>query len=97
MDEKKIDWTKVVITGLALLLVTSILVVAQPTTSDRAEEFWDEMREYHEEMHGDDFEEHHQQMHGEDWEEHVASCHGGEDLEGMHSSSGMMGTPSILV
>ncbi len=95
MNGKKGNLKKLAVVVLVLLLAVSAYVAAHP---EETEELWDkEMEKIHEKIHGDNYEEHHRQIHGEDWKEHVESCHAGEDLEGMHSSSGMMGTSSMLV
>ncbi|MEE8358699.1 MAG: hypothetical protein V3R82_04740 [Candidatus Hydrothermarchaeales archaeon] len=90
MNDKKGNLKKLAVVVLVLLLAVSAYVAAHP---EETKDSWDEM----EKMHGDNYEEHHREIHGEDWKEHVESCHAGEDLEGMHRSSGMMGTSSMLV
>ncbi|MEE9595104.1 MAG: hypothetical protein V3V92_06865 [Candidatus Hydrothermarchaeales archaeon] len=86
-------WKIFVLATAALLVVTSVGVLAQG--SGEGNGWLQEMREHYIGTHGDDFEEHHQEMHGEDWEEHVSECHEDIDSEEMHTGEhrgSMMGT-----
>ncbi len=91
---------KILVTAtVAFLLVTAAAVLAHGTEriQDDVNDWWEEMTEHHEEMHGDDFEAHHEDMHGEDWEEHVESCHGDTDYEDMHRGEHMDTTSGTMM
>jgi predicted tellurium resistance membrane protein TerC len=80
-------WKILAFATAALLVFASIAVLADG--ADKAEDWWTEMTEHHEETHGDDFETHHQEMHGDDWKEHVADCHSKNDKDHMASGGHM--------
>lgn len=68
--------------AVALLAVTSAGVLAHST--EEVNDWWQEMKEHYEAIHGDDFEDHHQTMHGDNWREHVIGCHSDTEYEDMH-------------
>ena len=68
---------KILLAAAVLLALTTATAIAHGPDEDG--DWWTEMKEYHERIHGDDFEDHHEYMHGEDWEDHVEDCHATTD------------------
>ncbi len=83
--------TSIIAAALTAILFGSAAVLAH-TGTDQGDNWFDVMKQHHEETHGDDFDQHHQNMHGDDWRKHVEACHA-YDGQGQSQSSlyGMMG------
>jgi Spy/CpxP family protein refolding chaperone len=83
------NWKTLAIAMAALLVLSAVAVLADGT--DKAEDWWTEMKKNHQGMHGDDFDTHHQGMHGENWQEHIESCHASTE-SGNTGMGGHMGS-----
>ncbi len=73
MKDQKQNLKKIAIVVLVVLLTVSAYVAAHPTET---QDFWEEMGERHERIHGEDWEEHYREIHQEDWEDGYGPCHG---------------------